>query len=60
MIKKHENPERFAQIEQNIKMKSSSPKLINLRNLKQKNRKLEMIKNQLKMMEVVEKIQKMI
>ena len=45
MIKKHENPERFALIEQNIKMKSSSPKLINLRNLKQKNRKLEMIKN---------------
>ena len=58
MIKKHENPERFAQIEQNIKMKSSSPKLINLRNLKQKNRKLEMIKNQLKMMEVVQKYKK--
>ena len=58
MIKKHENPERFALIEQNIKMKSSSPKLINLRNLKQKNRKLEMIKNQLKMMEVVQKYKK--
>ena len=58
MIKKHENPERFAEIEQNIKMKSSSPKLINLRNFKQKNRKLEMIKNQLKMMEVVQKYKK--
>ena len=58
MIKKHENPERFAQIEQNTKMKSSSPKLINLRNFKQKNRKLEMIKNQLKMMEVVQKYKK--
>ena len=58
MIKKHENPERFAQIEQNIKMKSSSPKLINIRNFKQKNRKLEMIKNQLKMMEVVQKYKK--
>ena len=58
MIKKHENPERFAQIEQNIKMKSSSPKLIKLSNFKQKNRKLEMIKNQLKMMEVVQKYKK--
>ena len=58
MIKKHENPERFAQIEQNIKMKSSSPKLIKLWNFKQKNRKLEMIKNQLKMMEVVQKYKK--
>ena len=54
----NENPERFALIEQNIKMKSSSPKLINLRNLKQKNRKLEMIKNQLKKMEVVQKYKK--
>ena len=58
MIKKHENPERFALIEQNIKMKSSCPKLIKLRNFKQKNRKLEMIKNQLKMMEVVQKYKK--
>ena len=58
MIKKHENPERFALIEQNIKMKSSSPKLIKLRNLEVKNRKLEMIKNQLKMMEVVQKYKK--